>query len=43
MKYYNRGIAKYGLGDKEGACRDWSKAGELGNPLAYDTIKQLCK
>jgi S1-C subfamily serine protease len=41
--YYNRGIAKYTLGDKSGSCLDWSKAGELGLYTAYDLIKQYCK
>ncbi len=40
--YYNKGIAKYKLGDKYSACLDWSKAGELGNYNAYDLIKKNC-
>ena len=35
--------AKYNLGDKEGACLDWSKAGELGVMKAYEMIKKYCK
>jgi len=31
------------LGDKNGACLDWSKAGELGYIEAYDAIKEYCK
>jgi len=31
------------LGDKEGGCADWSKAGELGDMAAYDLIKKNCK
>ena len=41
--YYNRGIAKYDLGDKNGSCLDWSKAGELGDETAYDLIKEHCQ
>ena len=43
MAYNNRGIAKYILGDKDGGCLDWSKAGELGYEDAYDTIKEYCQ
>ena len=35
--------AKYNLGDKEGACLDWSKAVELGYKEAYEMIKKYCK
>lgn len=41
--YFNRGAAKHLSGDLPGACRDWSKSGELGNALAYIAIKQECK
>ncbi len=37
------GVAKLDLGDKQGACLDWSKAGELGYEKAYDAIKEECK
>ena len=40
--YSNRGIAKLNLKDKNGACLDWSKAGELGYEEAYDMIKKNC-
>lgn len=40
--YYNRGLSKMILNDKNGACLDWSKAGELGDPDAYDLIKKYC-
>jgi tetratricopeptide (TPR) repeat protein len=43
LAYYNRGIVRFKLGDKEGACLDWSKAGELGLIEAYDNIKKKCK
>ncbi len=40
--YSGRGLLKFELGDKQGACQDWSKAGELGLMKAYDKIKQNC-
>jgi tetratricopeptide (TPR) repeat protein len=42
LAYFNRGNAKHLQGDEEGACLDWSKAGELGDNKAYDYIKQYC-
>lgn len=38
-----RGRAKYKLGQRIGACEDWSKAGELGEIKAYELIKTYCK
>ena len=32
--YNNRGWAKKGLGDKNGACKDWKKSKKLGNAEA---------
>ena len=29
--YNNRGFTKKGLGDKDGACKDWKKSKKLGN------------
>ena len=40
--YFNRGIAKFILKEKDGACLDWSKAGALGDANAYDLIKKYC-
>ena len=40
--YYNRGIAKIKLGQKDSGCLDLSKAGELGDSQAYEAIKDLC-
>ena len=40
--YHNRGIVKLELGDKNGACLDWSKAGELGQSKSYEMIKKYC-
>ncbi|MGA2296161.1 MAG: tetratricopeptide repeat protein [FCB group bacterium] len=41
--YFKRGNLKSETGDKEGACTDWKKAGQLGNKDARDKIKKLCK
>lgn len=43
LSYESRGIAKLQLGQKEDACLDLSKAGELGIKRAYDAIKEFCK
>lgn len=40
--YYCRGICNELLLQKEKACLDWSKAGELGKSEAYDKIKESC-
>jgi tetratricopeptide (TPR) repeat protein len=43
--YIGRGLSKLLLNrkDKEGACTDWSRAGELGNSDAYSLINKNCK
>ena len=41
--YNMRGFAKYFLNDKNGACLDWNKAGELGYSDAYTNIKNFCQ
>jgi tetratricopeptide (TPR) repeat protein len=40
--YFNRGVAKYYLGNMEGACKDWNKALELGFGTAHDYILEYC-
>ncbi len=40
--YYNRGVAKIFLGQKDDGCLDLSKAGELGHAEAYEAIKENC-
>lgn len=40
--YLDRGGCKMLLGEKESGCLDFSKAGELGQTLAYDLIKSSC-
>jgi tetratricopeptide (TPR) repeat protein len=37
--YNNRGFVKKGLGDKEGACKDWYTSKKLGNDEAKIIIK----
>ena len=42
--YYNRGYAKQlGLGDKEGACEDWSMAASKGYQSANYYLREYCK
>lgn len=41
--YLFRGRAFYKQGNKQKACEDWSKAGELGKAEAYDFISKYCK
>lgn len=41
--YFNRGIANYNIGLQEEACKDWEKAGELGDYKAYKYISRYCK
>lgn len=38
MSYNNRGYANFKLKQKESACLDFSKAGELGYSEAYENI-----
>lgn len=40
--YLSRGLAKLIIGQKESGCLDLSKAGELGEEMAYDIIRKLC-
>lgn len=40
--YYLRGLAKHNLKNKDGACKDWSKAGQYGATNAYELIEQNC-
>lgn len=41
--YYNRGFCNYNLKLKDNACKDWSRAGELGYESAYKVIQEYCK
>ncbi|MDB4162353.1 tetratricopeptide repeat protein [Saprospiraceae bacterium] len=41
--YFDRGLAKLNLGQKDSGCLDLSKAGELGHEEAYNLIKDFCK
>ena len=40
--YFNRAIAYFNIGMKKNACRDWQKAGELGNYSVYKYISRYC-
>ncbi|GEM_PF-571141 len=40
--YYNRGVAKYYLGDQQGACDDWRKSFDLGYGSAEDLLLNYC-
>jgi tetratricopeptide (TPR) repeat protein len=40
--YFYRGEIYHHLNQKDKACSDWSKAGELGKAEAYDKIKEFC-
>jgi tetratricopeptide (TPR) repeat protein len=39
---FNRGLAKFHLGDKPGACQDWKQSKQLGNEDAAELLKQHC-
>jgi len=40
--YYERGMAKIKIGQKDSGCVDLSKAGEFGNTSAYNAIRNNC-
>ena len=40
--YFNRGIAHFNIGMKKSACKDWQKAGDLGNYKAFKYISRYC-
>jgi len=40
--YYDRGVVKLLLGQKDSGCLDLYKAGELGFDKAYEVIKEYC-
>lgn len=40
--YYMRGLLRIEFGDIRNGCLDLSKAGELGDLRAYDTIREKC-
>ena len=42
MAYYERGMMKIKMGQKDSGCLDFSKSGELGRSDVYDTIKKYC-
>ncbi len=40
--YYNRGVAKYYIGNQAGSCEDWLKAYDLGYGSADQTLYRFC-
>jgi tetratricopeptide (TPR) repeat protein len=40
--YFNRGVAKFYIDDKEGACEDWKKSYDLGYGSASEYLDQYC-
>jgi len=43
LAYFNRGNTKFSLGDKLGACNDWTKAKELGSEYADERLELECR
>ena len=41
--YFNRGIAKIIIDEKEAGCSDLHKARDLGDEQANDEINEFCK
>jgi tetratricopeptide (TPR) repeat protein len=41
--YHYRSQLKYGIGDKDGACRDFRKARQLGLSATYHYLDKLCE
>jgi hypothetical protein len=43
ISYFNRGLLRLQLNQKESGCLDLSNAGELGYAKAYDVINTHCQ
>ncbi len=41
--YSKRGNARYAIGNREGACLDWTIANQLGYYEDFDKVKSLCE
>jgi tetratricopeptide (TPR) repeat protein len=41
--YYNKAIAEYNLGNMDVVCHDLEQAAKLGDTMAKEVIKELCK
>lgn len=41
--YFNRGVAKFYINDRDGACEDWHHAYELGYGLALEYLNKYCQ
>jgi len=40
--YLNRGMARFNLNDKKGACNDWEKSARLGSAKAVQMLNEYC-
>ena len=40
---YNKAIAEYNVGNTDAVCHDLEEAAKLGDSMAAEVIKQLCK
>jgi tetratricopeptide (TPR) repeat protein len=43
LAYFNRGNTKLSLGDKKGACADWTQAKSLGSLYSQERLDAECK
>lgn len=43
LALYNRGIARFNLKDRDGACDDWNKVKSFKSSEANEVIKKYCK
>jgi tetratricopeptide (TPR) repeat protein len=41
--YYNRAIAEYSGGNSDDACTDLEKASKLGDAMAKEVIREICR
>lgn len=41
--YNKKGLARYNMGDREGACSDWKKAKRYGSYDAVKNLEKFCK
>ena len=41
--YYSRAYVRLDLGNKKGACEDWTRAAEMGRENAAEALKKYCE
>jgi len=41
--YAKKGMARFNLGDKKGACSDWEKAKRYGSYDSVEYLEKYCK